>query len=141
MARHYTGRDGALYLSGNKVGKVRSWAITGNAAALETTTLGDAAATYVSGNLSYSGTAVVLMYENDANTLEGKGLLDPVFRTSANDPEATLSFELRMSNGSRTRRLGFNAVVTSVALGFQQAGLVEYNVSFNVTGALSTVEL
>lgn len=141
MARHYTGRDGALYLSGNKVGKVRNWAITGNAAALETTTLEDTTATYISGNLSYSGSATVLMYENDANLLEGKGLLDPIFRTSANNPEAKLSFELRMSNGSKTRRLSFQAIMTSAALSFQQAGLVEYSVDFNVTGPLTTVEL
>ena len=141
MARYYTGRDGALYLSGNKVGRVRNWAITGAAFMLDTTSLGDFASTFISGNLSYTGTAVILMYENDANTLEGKGLLDPIYRVSANDPQAKLDFELRMDGGSKTRRLKFSAAISTAALSYAQAGLVEYNINFNVSGPLVAADL
>lgn len=141
MARHYTGKDGALYVNGVKVGKATAWTINGSQATLETTTLGDAASTYVNGNLSYSGSCEVLAYETDANVLEGLSLLSAVFRTTANSTENKVEFDLRMENGSQLRRFRFNACVTGVSSGSSAGGLQQWSVNFTVSGLLTTVVL
>lgn len=141
MARHYTGRDGALYVNGVKVGKTTAWTINGSQATLETTTLGDSAATYVNGKLGYTGSCTVIAYETDANVLEGLALLTPVFRTTPNDPEQKVELDLRMENGSQLRRFRVNACITGASSGAAAGGLQQWSINFTVSGLPLTVVL
>ena len=141
MGRHYTGRDGALFVDGAKVAKVQDWSFTGSVGSLDTTTLGDFAASSINGNLSYSGSATVLLYEDDIGTLEGLSMLSPVFRTTINDPDQTLVFDLRMQNGSKLRRFQFQGRITNAGTASTSGEIMTVPVSFVATGALTTVTL
>jgi hypothetical protein len=137
MARQYSGQDAALYVDGAKVGRVTAWELSGNVDALETTTLGDFARSYMQGIESYSGSLTLLYYETDANAIDGGGLLDDVFRTTT-APTTTHSLELRLSNGSKTRSLGFKAVITDSSISASVGEIITAELSFNVTGPLTT---
>lgn len=141
MGRHYTGQDGALFVNGVKVGKTTAWTLDVKQETLEATTLGDSAAAYVNGNLSYSGSCTVLAYESDAGVLEGLPLLTTVFRTTPNNPEEKVEFDLRMENGSQLRRFRFNACITSASSGLSAGGIQEWSVSFQASGLPLTVVL
>ena len=137
MARQYSGQDAALYVDGAKVGRVTAWSIDGNVDALETTTLGDFARSYMQGLEAYSGSLTLLYYENTSNAIEGSSLLEDVFRTTA-APTATHGLELRLSNGSKTRSIGFKAVITSSSISASVGDIVTAELSFDVTGPLTT---
>ena len=55
MAKQFTGIDGALYADGNKVARVSAWTFGATATTLNTTTLGDFAATSIYGIQSFTG--------------------------------------------------------------------------------------
>ena len=45
--KYFTGIDGSFYADGNKIARVSAWTFAANAAALNTTTLGDFATTAI----------------------------------------------------------------------------------------------
>jgi hypothetical protein len=141
MSRHYTGRDGTLYVAGAKVGRVRDWALNGSVEVLDTTTLGDFAETSIAGNLSYTGSCTVLTYEGNNGVLDGLKLVEPVFRTTANNPEGYVSLDLRLENGSKLRRIQCKAVISEADIAASAGDLTEWGVSFTVTGPLTEVRL
>lgn len=138
MAKQYTGIDGALFVDGVKVGRVTSWSLDAQADTLETTTLGDAARTYVYGVQSYSGTCTVLYYEDDAGKVEGGSLLGDVIRTTATPTATTHALDLRLNNGSKTRSLAFNALLNNVSISAAVGEVITAEVQFTVSGPLTT---
>jgi hypothetical protein len=138
MAKQYTGIDGALYIDGAKVGRVTNWELDGAADTLETTTLGDAARTYVYGVQGYSGSLSLLYYETDANTIDGAVAMGDVLRTTATPTATAHTLDLRLNNGSRTRSLTFQALLNNVSISAQVGEIITAEVQFTVTGALTT---
>lgn len=141
MAKQFTGIDGALYADGNKVARVADWSLSALADTLETTSLGDFARNYVYGIQSFSGSCTLFYYENDANQIEGKALLGDVLRTTATPTEATHTIELRLSGGASERRVAFRVLLDKVEVSASAGEVIQAQVSFTVTGALTTVTM
>ena len=141
MAKTYTGIDGSLLLDGTKVAKVSEWSLNAQADTLETTSLGDFAKTFVYGVQSFSGSARVFHYEDDAGKIASSGLMGDVLRTTATPSELTHTIELNFAGGAAARKLSFNAKRNSVEIGASAGEVVQATVSFTVTGPLTTMAL
>ena len=141
MAKQFTGIDGALYVDGNKCGKITGWSFQGTADALETTTLGDFARTYVYGVQSYTGTCTLLYYEGDQAKIDGSGLLTDVMRTTQTPTEPTHELELRYENGAATHAVKFGCLLPSISISATAGGIVTAEISFTVSGSLTTCTL
>jgi hypothetical protein len=124
MAQYYSGKDGALYLQSNQVAKVKSWALTANTDALETTTLAEVARTYTTGIKGASGSCVVLYYD-DAPV----NLLNQLDQSS---PGTFPTCRLKLSFG--TKYLEFDAVLTSAELACNVGEIMQVNVNFQMSG-------
>lgn len=124
MAKYYSGKDGALYLQGNQVAKVKSWAFNATTDALETTTLAEGARTYTTGLKSATGSCVVLYYDDaPVNLLEQLNQKNPgVFPTC----RLKLAFD--------TKHFEFDAVLTSADLSCVVGEVMEVNVNFQMSG-------
>ena len=141
MAKQFTGIDGALFADGNKVGKITGWTFQGVADALETTTLGDFARTYVYGVQSFSGTCTLLYYEADQSKIDGGGLMTDVLRTSQTPTEPTHELELRYENGAATHAVKFGCLLPSVSISATAGGIVTAEIGYTVNGSLTTCTL
>ena len=124
--------------SANKVGKITAWTFQGNADALETTTLGDFARTYVYGIQSYSGTCTLLYYEGDQGVIEGGGLMTDVMRTTQTPTEHTHELELRYLNGASTHAIKFGCLLPNVSISATAGGIVTADINYTVCGSLIT---
>lgn len=125
-----TGKNGALRWNGTTVGKVRSWTLTVNKDALETTNLGVNDRTYVTGLRGATGSAE-LMY--DPTESQAAGLLNSIF---ADDSTAnnSVNFVLDSAGG---KNLSCTAFITSVAPSVSVAEIQVCSVSFQVTGVVT----
>lgn len=141
MARQFTGIDGALYLDGNRIGKITTWSLSASADTLETTTLGDFHRTYVYGTQQHTGSCTLLYYEEDSGSIIGGELMSDVIRTSKTPTEAAHTLELRYANGARSHAVSFKALLNQVEIGAQTGEVITATVSFTVTGALQTATL
>lgn len=125
-----TGKNGALRWNGDTVGRVRSWSLTVNKDALETTNLGAYDRTYVAGLRGSTGTAE-LMY--DPSSGQAVALLNSIF-SNENEAQDSVSFVLDTAGG---KNLTFTAFVTSVSPSVSVADIQVCSVSFQVSGALT----
>ena len=141
MAKQFTGIDGALYLDGNKVGKITEWSFDGEVDTLECTTLGDFARKYVYGVQSFSGSCTLLYYEADAGAIVGSGLLTDVIRTTQTPTEPTHRMELRYLNGAVNHSVTFDCLLPSVSIAAQVGEIITAEVSFTVNGPLVTATI
>ena len=137
MAKQFTGIDGALYADGNKVARVADWSLSAQAESLETTSLGDFARTYVYGKQGFSGSCTLYYYEDDAGKINGAALLTDTLRTTQTPTEPTHTIELRFDGGASTRRVSFKALLQDVQISASVGGVIQAQVSFTVTGALT----
>ena len=137
MAKQFTGIDGALYADGNKVARVADWSLSAQAESLETTSLGDFARTYVYGKQGFSGSCTLYYYEDDAGKVNGAALLTDTLRTTQTPTEPTHTIELRFDGGASTRRVSFKALLQDVQIAASVGGVIQAQVSFTVTGALT----
>lgn len=138
MAKQFTGIDGALYADGNRVAKITNWSFQGNAEALETTTLGDFARTFVYGIQNYSGACTLLYYEEDSGSIAGSALMSDVMRTTQTPTDSTHEIELRYLNGAASHSVRFDCLLPTVAISATVGGVVTAEVSFQATGNLKT---
>lgn len=141
MARQYSGIDGRLLVNGNNVGKVRDWTISGSVDTLETTSLADFARDYSAGLQSYSGSATLFYYQNDAGVIEGASLYNDVFRTDRTPEDTKTELSLRFVNGNKTRQVVFDCILNQVDVSASAGEVVEASISFTVCGALKTNSL
>jgi len=137
MGKFYTGIEGSLSVDGVKVGKVRDWRFSGEAEALEVTTLGDYARSYTLGRQSHGGSCSLFWYANDQGTLEAKPLLGSILRTGRVDPDKKYRLRLTSSNLAYE----FDAVITTVETGAQAGDVIQAGISFTVCGELLAVNL
>jgi hypothetical protein len=141
MGKQYTGIDGALFLDGQRVARVSSWSFSASAATLSTTSLGDFAETSIYGIQSFNGTCTIFYYEKDGGGIEGAGLMTDVIRTTATPTEPTHELELRYENGATLHAVKFKCLLNTVNIDAEAGGITEANVTFTVTGPLSTATL
>lgn len=125
-----TGKNGSLRWNGTAVGKVRSWSLTINKDALETTNLGVHDRTYVTGLRGSTGTAD-LMY--DPSETQSRNLLNSIFGNE-NEASTSVSFVLDTAGG---KSLSCTAFLTSVSPSVTVGDIQVCSVSFQVTGAIS----
>lgn len=138
MATYYTGANGALLVNGTQVAKIRSWSITGSVEALDVTTTGDTANKFIYGRQNYSGSCTALYYENDSGSLEMSSMLGNILRTSATPATNTNTLRLKLADD---RVLEATVLFTQADLAVTTGDLVSVNLSFQVTGGLTTATL
>ena len=141
MARQYSGIDGRLLVDGANIGKVKNWSFSGSVDTLETTSLADYARNYSAGLQSYSGSATLFYYQNDANLIEGAVLFNDVMRTDRTPESTRTDMRLRFENGNKTREVHFQCILNQVDISATAGEVVEANINFTVCGSLTAVSL
>ena len=143
MAKVYTGRDGALQIAGTTVAKVVSFAFQSDLETLETTTLSDSIRSYCAGIVGYSGSASLLYYKDDSDSINTTSILSKLIKTGTAGVSSTDTVELtfRWIDGTDNNDIKMTAYVTSASMGAATADLVRAEISFVGTGALSTATI
>lgn len=136
MSKYYTGKDGALSIAGQDQVKVTNWSIQADLEMLETTTLGDNDRSYTPGIRSFSGNATLLYYEDTAGRNDAATQVQRIISTGT--PSTTpIAFILKLG----TKTVTLNAFVTSASYGASVGEVVNAQISFQGTGALTGVAL
>lgn len=138
MATYYTGTDGALLVDATEISKIRDWKISGSVETLETTTTGDGARTYVYGRQTYSGSCTAIYYEDSAGALVMSSLLSNIFRTSSTSATSTNTLLLQLASD---RQLQATVLFNSASMAVSTGGVVAVDLSFQVTGNLTTATI
>lgn len=143
MAKVYTGRDGQMLLGGTTVVKVTNWSLQADLETLETTTLGDNIRSYTPGIQSFSGSATVLYYKDDNNAISTTNLLNKLVRTGTTGVSSsdTVTLTFRLADGADLNDVTLTAYVTSATIGASVGEIVSAQLSFQATGALTTVTI
>lgn len=141
MAKIYTGRDGSLQLNGTTLAKVANWSLQGELETLETTTLGDSQRTYTPGVQGFNGSASLLYYKDDTGKNDAGTLLRTVIKTSGVSSSDTVSLTLRLNDGGVNSDIVVTAYITSVSIGASVGEISRAEISFQVTGAPTTVTI
>jgi len=143
MAKVYTGRDGALLLSGTTLAKVVSFNLQSDLETLETTTLGDSLRSYSPGVLGYSGSASLLYYKDDAGVINAANLLNKLIKTGTAGVSSsdTVELTLRWVDGSDENDIKLTAYITSATIGASTGEITRADISFTGTGALSAASI
>ena len=143
MAKVYTGRDGVMQLGGSTLAKVVSFSVQSSLETLETTTLGDNVRSYSPGITGYSGSATLLYYKDDSDTINTTDLLNKLMRTGTAGVSSSDTVELtfRWVDGTDNNDIKLTAYITSASIGAATGDIVRAEVSFQGTGALSTASI
>lgn len=143
MAKVYTGRDGALQIAGTTVAKVVSFSFQSDLETLETTTLSESIRSYCAGIVGYSGSASLLYYKDDSDSINTTDILSKLIKTGTAGVSSTDTVELtfRWIDGTDNNDIKMTAYVTSASMGAATADLVRAEISFVGTGALSTATI
>ena len=138
MAKHFTGSDGALYVGGTRIAKIRNWSISGSVETLNVTRTDDTATKFIYGRQSYSGSCTALYYEDDASALEMSALLTNIIRTSGTTATATATLLLELASN---RQIQATVLFTQADISASTGDIVSVNLSFVVTGNLSVATM
>tara|TARA_R100000406_G_scaffold1733_2_gene1658 strand:+ start:9362 stop:9796 length:435 start_codon:yes stop_codon:yes gene_type:complete len=143
MAKVYTGRDGVMQLAGTTLAKVVSFSLSANLETLETTTLNENIRTYTPGIAGYTGSATLLYYKDDNNSINTSDLLGKLYKTGTAGVSSTDTVELtfRWVDGVDNNDIKLTAYITSANIGAATGDIVRAEISFQGTGALSTVTI
>ena len=143
MAKVYTGRDGVMQLSGTTLAKVVSFQLQANLETLETTTLNENIRSYTPGISSYTGSATLLYYKDNSNNINTSDLLNKLYKTGTTGVSSSDTVELtfRWVDGTDNNDVKLTAYITSASIGAATGDIVRAEVSFQGTGALSTVTI
>lgn len=137
-ARYFTGANGALYVGGSQVAKIRNWSISGAVETLETTTTGDSARSFIYGRQEYSGSCTALYYEDSGGSLAMSSLLSNIFRTDATPADNTATLRLQLAD---TRRIEAEVLFTTASMAVTTDEIVSVDLDFQVTGHLTVATL
>ena len=143
MAKVYTGRDGVMQLAGTTLAKVVSFSLSANLETLETTTLNENIRSYTPGISGYTGSATLLYYKDDSNNINTTDLLNKLYKTGTAGVSSSDTVELtfRWVDGADNNDIKLTAYITSASIGASTGDIVRAEVSFQGTGALSTVTI
>lgn len=139
----FTGRDGSMLIDDHTALKVKEWNLNATQQLVETTALGNAVRHYKPGVVSYAGSCRVLYYKDTDDNVspnDGSTLLRNLVKTNvgATDP-ASVEFALRIQDDADYNQIKFSAYITNASINMSSGELVTVSVSFQVTGALTTV--
>ena len=125
MATH-TGSEGTIKVGSDTVGELRSFSLESTAETIEDTSMGDTSRTYKVGLKTFTGTASVFFDETDTaqNALVAGA-------------EITLNVYPEGASSGDTYYSG-SAIVTGRTINSSFDGMVEAEISFQGTGALTT---
>jgi len=124
MATH-TGSEGTIKIGANTLGELRSFSLESTAETIEDTSMGDTSRTYKVGLKTFTGTASVFFDETDtAQTALVAGA------------EITLNVYPEGASSGDTYYTG-SAIVTGRTINSSFDGMVEAEISFQGTGALT----
>jgi len=124
MATH-TGSEGTIKIGSDTVGELRSFSLESTAETIEDTSMGDTSRTYKVGLKTFTGTASVFFDETDA----GQTAL-------VAGAEITLNVYPEGATTGDTYYSG-TAIVTGKTINSSFDGMVEAEISFQGTGALT----
>lgn len=143
MAKVYTGRDGSLLLGGTTLVKVTSWSLQADLEMLESTSLGDSQRSFVPGVQSFSGSASLIYYKADDNSIDAGTLLRRLVKTGTTGVAATdtVSLALRLADGTDLNDIGITAYITGATIGASVGEIVSAQISFQGTGALTAASI
>ena len=143
MAKVYTGRDGVMQLAGTTLAKVVSFSLQASLETLEVTTLGDNLRSYSPGVTGYSGSATLLYYKDSSNNINTTNLLNKLYKTGTSGVSSSDTVELtfRWVDGTDNNDIKLTAYITSASIGAATGDIVRAEISFQGTGALSTVTI
>ena len=143
MAKVYTGRDGVMQLAGATLAKVVSFSVKSNLETLETTTLGDGVRSYSPGVTGYSGSATLLYYKDDSDTINTTDLLNKLIKTGTAGVSSSDTVELtfRWVDGTDNNDIKLTAYITSASIGAATGDIARAEISFQGTGALATASI
>ena len=143
MAKVYTGRDGVMQLSGTTLAKVVNFSLSANLETLETTTLNENIRSYTPGISGYTGSATLLYYKDDSNNINTTDLLNKLYKTGTAGVSSSDTVELtfRWVDGADNNDIKLTAYITSASIGASTGDIVRAEISFQGTGALSTVTI
>ena len=143
MAKVYTGRDGVMQLGGTTLAKVVNFQLSSNLETLETTTLNEHIRSYSPGVAGYSGSATLLYYKDSSNNINTTDLLNKLYKTGTTGVSSSDTVELtfRWIDGADNNDIKLTAYITSASIGAATGDIVRAEVSFQGTGALSTVTI
>jgi len=130
----YTGQDGIMKFNGQTQANVRNWSVTTTVDTLETTDLGDRKRKYIPGLESATATATI-MYHDDNATL--RNILDQAIRDNSQTSPVPRKLELKWEG----RDLDFEAYITSVTITCAVGDVMTADVSFQMTGDYTTIDL
>lgn len=134
MSKHFTGADGALYVGGIKLAKIRDWAINGSVETFDVTRTDDTARKFIYGRQSYSGTCTALYYEDAVGALEMNALLSNIIRTTGTTATATATLLLELASN---RQIQATVLFTSADITVSTGEIVSVSLGFQVTGNLT----
>ena len=125
MATH-TGSEGTIKIGSDTLGELRSFSLESTAETIEDTSMGDTSRTYKVGLKTFTGTASVFFDETDTaqNALVAGA-------------EITLNVYPEGASSGDTYYSG-SAIVTGRTINSSFDGMVEAEISFQGTGALTT---
>lgn len=143
MAKAYTGRDGQLLLGGITLVKVTNWSIEAQVDMLETTSLGDSQRSFVPGLQSFTGSATLIYYKADNDSIDASQLLQKVIRTGTGGVTASdaVTMTLRLVDGSDLNDITLTAFITGASIGATVGEIVSAQINFQGTGALAAASI
>ena len=145
----YSGKDGQLFIDGDKAAKVQSWSFSSSQAVLETTSLEDTDRTIVQGIRSYSGSARLFYYQASAGS--GGDVTDLIGKcikagsgagvgTAADSSAATL--KLKIVDGSANGRfITFSTLITGISMNSAVGEVLSADISWESNGAPTEVSI
>jgi len=145
----YSGKDGQLFIDGDKAAKVQSWSFSSSQAVLETTSLEDTDRTIVQGVRSYSGSARLFYYQ--ASAAAGGDVSDLIAKcikagSGAGDGTATDSssalLKLKIVDGSANGRfITFSTLITGISMNSAVGEVLSADISWESNGAPTEVSI
>ncbi len=145
----YSGKDGQLFIDGDKAAKVQSWSFSSSQAVLETTSLEDTDRTIVQGVRSYSGSARLFYYQ--ASAAAGGDVSDLIAKcikagSSAGDGTADAStaatLKLKIVDGSANGRfITFSTLITGISMNSAVGEVLSADISWESNGAPTEVSI
>lgn len=138
----YTGESGVIKFTDNSsssvvnVASIRSFTIDQEVDAIESTTMGDGARTYIPGLRQFSGTMDIFFRDDTENGHGNINLFD-----AANAASTTGLIEVYPSGETTGIKLSGTVIITAHSISSNFDGMVEASVSFQGTGALTKTNL
>lgn len=143
MAKAYTGRDGQLLLGGTTLVKVTNWSLQADVDLLETTSLGDNLRSFVPGVQSFNGTASLIYYKGDNGAIDASTLLQKLVKTGTSGVTTSdaVTLTLRLADNTDLNDVSFSAYIRSASIGATVGEIVNAQITFQATGALSAASM